>query len=296
MKRFLNLKPSEMVNLTKDELLNSIKASEGRIIMTESIVLKTPSDGITGAEVARAFGGDLILLNMLDVFNPSIVGIDDEENPVHRLKELVSRPVGVNLEPVDLNAESMETIHKISEGRIATKESLIRASEIGLDFVCFTGNPGTGVTNRKIIDAIKLAKKYFKGAIIAGKMHSSGIDEKIVSIETTREFLDSGADIILLPALYTVPGTKEEELRECVEMIHKEGKLALSTIGTSQESSSRDVIRNIALSSKAIGFDIQHIGDSGYGGISNPENILEMSEAIRGVRHTISMIARSIRR
>lgn len=296
MKRFLNLKPSEMVKLNKDELLNSIKSSEGRIIMTESIVLKSPSDGITGAEVAKSFGGDLILLNMLDVFNPGIVGIDSKENPVKRLKELVSRPIGLNLEPVDLNANNMDEIHKISEGRTATKKSLMRANELGLDFVCFTGNPGTGVSNEKIIDAIKLAKEYFNGAIIAGKMHSSGIDEKIVSIDTTRKFLDAGADIILLPALYTTPGTKEEELRECVEYIHERGKLALSTIGTSQESSSRDVINKIALINKSIGFDIQHIGDSGYGGIANPENILEISQAIRGMRHTISLIARSIRR
>lgn len=296
MKRFLNLRPSEMIKLNKNELLESIKSSEGRIIMTESIVLKSPSDGITGAEVATSFGGDLVLLNMLDVFNPSIVGIDSDENPVKRIKELVSRPIGVNLEPIDLNANSMDEIHKINEGRTATKETLLRANELGIDFVCFTGNPGTGVSNDKIIDAIKLAKDTFNGAIIAGKMHSSGIDEKIVSVETTKKFLDAGADIILLPALYTTPGTKEDELRECVELIHKCGKLALATIGTSQESSSTDVIRTIALKSKSIGFDIQHIGDSGYGGIANPENILEISQSIRGMRHTISMIARSIRR
>ena len=47
---------------------------------------------------------------------------------------------------------------------------------------------------------------------------------------------------------------------------------------------------------KICGVDIQHIGDAGYGGLAPVENIFELSKAIRGQRHTLSMIARSINR
>ena len=47
---------------------------------------------------------------------------------------------------------------------------------------------------------------------------------------------------------------------------------------------------------KICGVDIQHFGDAGYGGVAPVENIFELSKAIRGVRHTVSVIARSINR
>lgn len=285
-----------MINLSRDELLDSILASESRIIMAESIVTKTPSDGITGAEVARAFGADLILLNLIDVFEPNIEGLPKSDNPVELITELTGRPVGLNLEPIDFKREMMDKRIGISKGRVASEESLKVADKLGFKFVCLTGNPATGVTNDEIVEAIKRAKKNFGGAIIAGKMHSSGVNEKIVNVETTKSFIEAGADVILLPAPFTAPGISESELRENIEIIKENGKLSLASIGTSQESSDTSVIRKIALHSKSIGFDIMHIGDSGYGGIAFPENIYKMSSAIRGERHTVSMIARSIRR
>ena len=285
-----------MINLSRDELLDSILASESRIIMAESIVTKTPSDGITGAEVARAFGADLILLNLIDVFEPKIEGLPISDNPVELITELTGRPVGLNLEPIDFKREMMDKRIEISKGRVASEESLKVADKLGFKFVCLTGNPATGVTNDEIVEAIKRAKKNFSGAIIAGKMHSSGVNEKIVNVETTKSFIEAGADVILLPAPFTAPGISESELRENIEIIKESGKLSLASIGTSQESSDTSVIRKIALHSKSIGFDIMHIGDSGYGGIAFPENIYKMSSAIRGERHTVSMIARSIRR
>ncbi|MGM0125764.1 hypothetical protein IGI37_003165 [Enterococcus sp. AZ194] len=62
----------------------------------------------------------------------------------------------------------------------------------------------------------------------------------------------------------------------------------------SQESSDIDTIRQMAIKNKICGVDIQHIGDAGYSGIAPVENIMAMSRAIRGNRHTISMMARSI--
>lgn len=297
MKRLLNCTTSEMLSMNKDELKQSILASEGRTIMTETVVACPPLLGdLTNAELAVSFGSDMVLLNVFDCDHPQINGLPETDEPVKLLKKLVGRPVGCNLEPIDENAKMMENRLEISHGRHATKETFIKAKELGFDFICLTGNPGTGVSNASIENAIKLAKEYFGGMIIAGKMHSSGIDEALVDLPSIERFIDAGADIILMPAVYTVPGLSEEEVREACKLIKSKGALSLSSIGTSQEGSDEGTIREIALVNKRCGIDIQHIGDAGWCGIALPENIMALSIAIRGKRWTYHKIASSVNR
>ena len=99
-------------------------------------------------------------------------------------------------------------------------------------------------------------------------------------------FAEAGADIILLPAPGTVPGVTTPFVREMVEQAHSLGRLAMTSIGTSQEGADVDTIRRIALECKMAGADIHHLGDSGYTGIAAPENITAYSIAVRGLRHT----------
>ncbi len=297
MKRLLNCTSSEMASMTKEELKQSIMACEGRVIMTETVVAVQPLLGdLTNAELAVSFGSDMILLNVFDCDNPKINGLPETDEPVKLLKKLVGRPVGCNLEPIDEEAELMESRREISHGRHATKETFIKAKELGFDFICLTGNPGTGVSNASIEKAIKLAKEYFGGMIIAGKMHSSGIDEPLVDLPSIERFIDAGADIILMPAVYTVPGLSEQTVMEACQLIKSKGALSLSSIGTSQEGSDEDTIRMIALTNKRCGIDIQHIGDAGWCGIALPENIMALSIAIRGKRWTYHTIASSVNR
>ncbi|GAD39523.1 hypothetical protein ANG2_1850, partial [Streptococcus constellatus subsp. constellatus SK53] len=61
----------------------------------------------------------------------------------------------------------------------ASQASFEQIEKLGFDFVCLTGNPGTGVSNKEIIDAVKLAKQHFSGLIIAGKMHGAGVSEPV---------------------------------------------------------------------------------------------------------------------
>lgn len=229
--------------------------------------------------------------------HPKIFGLDSkEDNIIEELHSLVGCPIGVNLEPVDLSAELQEERLELEIGRQANLQTFKRAEDLGIDFICLTGNPGTGVSNKQIIKAIEEAKRTFSGLIIAGKMHGAGVDEAIVDVGITQKLLNAGADIILVPAVGTVPGFKEEDLVEIVKEVHKRNGLVLSAIGTSQESSDVSTIRDIAIRNKICGVDIQHIGDAGYGGVAPVENIFELSKAIRGVRHTVSVIARSINR
>lgn len=297
-KRLISANASEILQMTAAELKQSIKASEGRVILSENVAPRESFIGdITNSEIARAFGADLILLNCVDVLNPEIFGLEVTEGSfVDELHRLVGRPIGVNLEPVDLDADMTEDFFTISKGRQANLETIQKIERLGMDFVCFTGNPGTGVTNSQIEKTIQLAKEKFSGLIIAGKMHGAGVNEPVADIKAIEAFIEAGADIILVPAVGTVPGFDDMDLKEVVKAAHSKGALVLSAIGTSQESSDEDTIKQIAIRNKICGVDIQHIGDAGYGGVAPFENIFAMSKAIRGVRHTVSMIARSINR
>lgn len=297
VKRLLSANTSEIVQMTATELKQSIKASDGRVVLSENVVTRTPViPDITNAELARAFGADLILLNGLDAFEPKVVNISEDKQVIDELRRLVGRPIGVNLEPVDDTATMSEEKLNIGEGRQASSRTVKALEKLGINFICMTGNPGTGVTNDKIVDAISETRKHFTGLIIAGKMHSAGVDEPVITEAYVNQFIDAGADIILVPSIGTVPGFDEVQLKDIVKAVHRRDSLVMSAIGTSQESADPSTIRDFAIRNKICGVDIQHIGDAGYCGLAPVNNIFELSKAIRGERHTVSMIARSIRR
>lgn len=298
VKRLISANTSEIMAMSREELLQSIHASDGRVVLSENIVTReTIVAEVTNAEIAKSFGADLILLNTLDVLEPKIFGLDlQEKTVIERLHHLVGAPIGVNLEPIDLDAEMTEEALKIGNGRQANVEAFKRIETDKYDFVCLTGNPATGVSNTQIISAIKLAKEHYSGIIIAGKMHSSGVNEPVVTLEDVKHFLVAGADIILVPAVGTVPGFDEDQMKAIVKEVHAQGALVLSAMGTSQESSEPEMVRDIAIKNKICGVDMHHIGDSGYGGLAPVENIFALSKAIRGQRHAVSRMARSINR
>ena len=298
VKRLISANTSEILAMSAAELKQSIKASEGRVILSENVGFKESYIGdITNSEMARAFGADLILLNGVDLLNPVISAIDPNvPNFVAELHRLVGRPIGVNLEPVDASAQMNEERQELVTGRQLNEASLQAAQALGVDFICLTGNPGTGVTNKTIASAIRLTKQHFSGLVIAGKMHGAGVDEPVADLEAVSHFIEAGADVILAPAVGSVPGFDEADLKAIVQRAHQAGALVMSAIGTSQESSDTDTIKQMAIRNKICGVDIQHIGDSGYGCLAPVENIFALSKAIRGQRHTISMIARSINR
>ena len=297
VKRFISSNASEILNMTAPELKQSIKASEGRVILSENVAFKESYIGdVTNAEIARSFGADLILLNGIDIFQPFVAGLDAKEDFVEELHRLVGRPIGINLEPVDSQAQMAGERLIIDEGRQASLATIQRAEELGVDFICLTGNPGTGVTNQAIIDTIRVVKENFSGLLIAGKMHASGVDEPVADLEAIAQFIEAGVDIVIAPAVGSVPGFDEQDLKQIVRLAHQKGALVMSAIGTSQESADEDIVKQMAIRNKICGVDIQHIGDSGYGCLAPVENIFAMSKALRGQRHTISMISRSINR
>ena len=309
MKRFLNCNASDFEKMTKSELIESIAASEGRIVVCETIGAVPQMLGdVTNAEFAASMGADIILLNIFDVNNPVMHGLPADVKPedyIRKIKELTGRPVGLNLEPLEEGvASTVETDEwaGLSSGRAGTLENAKKAVEMGADFIVLTGNPGIGVTNKAITDTLKLYRKELGDSVvlIAGKMHAAGIlgeaGEKIITKNDVKEFSEAEADIILMPAPGTVPGITMEYIRGLVSYAHELGKLTLTSIGTSQEGADVSTIREIALMCKMAGTDLHHLGDSGYMGMALPENILEYGKVIRGVRHTYHRIAASIKR
>ena len=307
MKRILDCHASDFKEMGREELLHAIAAGEGRTIACETIGSIMPMLGdIINAEFAASMGADILLLNMFDVKKPYIAALPktEPENTVRKLKELTGRPIGINLEPVEQSTieEQAGSMWAMTEGRMATLENAKAAAEMGVNFVLLTGNPGNGVTNTAIIETLRLYKRELGDKLIfaAGKMHASGIlseaGEKIITKEDIKEFVEAGADIILLPAPGTVPGISMEYVRELVSYAHSLNVLTITAIGTSQEGADVDTMRQIALMCKMTGTDIHHLGDSGYGGIALPENIQAYSVAIRGIRHTYRRMADSILR
>lgn len=303
MKRLLNFQGADFLNATPLELKQAILASEGRVIVSESVVTFEPYvNGLTNAEIEKAFGADILLLNVLDLDNPKIEGVPESEaDHIGWLKKSTSRPIGVNLEPVDEGSNMTQGKEEIAKGRKASIENYKKANDYGLDLICLTGNPATGVTNKAILKAIKEAKENFSGLIIAGKMHAAGTDGLVMDLEIAKEFVNAGCDILLVPAPYTIPHFNENDLREIADYIRDYNKdkkidkkvLIMSAIGTSQETADKDTIRQIALAAKSSGAHLQHIGDA-MNGISLPENIYTMGVAIRGVRWQIYQMGSSI--
>ena len=190
------------------------------------------------------------------------------------------------------SSQEEESVWDLTSGRCATVENAKKAADMGVDMIILTGNPGIGVENQAIIHALTQLKEAVGDRVIltAGKMHASGIaseaGENILTPEDVDQFIEAGADVILLPAPGTVPGITLEYARTLIRQAHAKEAL--------QEGADEATIRQIALMCKMAGADIHHIGDSGYMGMALPENITAYSVAIRGKRHTYRRMASSL--
>ena len=305
-KRLLDCYASDFARFTKADLLESIQKSEGRVIACETIGTVPPLLGnVTNAEFAASMGADILLLNLFDVQHPVVQGLPETppEETIRLLKKLTGRPIGINLEPVSEGAEAeTDPLWAMSAGRLATVENALRAKALGVDFILLTGNPGVGVTNEAIVSTLRRFREAVGDSIVlaAGKMHAAGVlteaAESILTEQDIADFVEAGADILLLPAPGTVPGITMEYAHALIACAHRHGALTITSIGTSQEGADPDTLRRIALMCKMAGTDIHHLGDTGYFGMALAENILAYSIAIRGVRHTYHRMAASVER
>ena len=291
-KRIFDLTRDDISVITRKELVQCIEGSEGRTLMVENVVsMMPPIDLVTGAEMAAAFGADMITLNCLDVFNPQVLVLGAENHggsgsvTIADLKHLTGRLIGCNLEPV------ADEIKNVPAGRCVSKESVKAAISLGVNYIVLTGNPGMHVSQELVVKAIKTVREVSQNVvIIAGKMHGGGIGNDY-NLDIIPRFAQAGADVMMFPAPYTTPGVTPEIAHQMMSRVHQSGMLGMLAIGTSQEGANGSYIEQVAMASKAAGADIVHIGDGGFSGIAIPENIMTMGLTIRGRRHQFKRMA-----
>jgi hypothetical protein len=318
--RFLHASPQQLLNMDTDTLLTSIRISEGRILTVSG---RTRSgnlvDYVTNAEVAAAFGADIVMLDTYEPENPYIPGWtsknpkDDEATadiqvPMGRgwslkeIRQIVGRPIAcMLLFHGDMN-KSATLKHY---GRIlATAENAQKAIESGTDMIAIGGWAPLEVVQKSIREIRQITKgkailEYFRphGPGLIGQIDNNLGPEKLLTKEEIQLYLDADVDIVGLAAPGTYPGYTVDFVAELVEMIHNAGKMASLGLHTSQEGSDIDTIKRIAILAKMAGADLYELGDSGFNEqMIEPRNIMALSIAIRGHRHTYRRMAMSIKR
>src|SRR5699024_11321638 len=98
----------------------------------------------------------------------------------------------------DKRANMTEAHLDIALGRQASSETVRALEQLGVNFICMTGNPATGVTNDKIIEAIESTSAHFSGLIIAGKMNSYGVDEPVITKKKLEKIIEAREKTLLV--------------------------------------------------------------------------------------------------
>jgi len=312
-RRILTSTPKELLTYNRRELLEAIKMSEGRTICAW-VRSRGPNivDGVSNAEVAAAFGSDIVIDMPYYPKNPYVPGLPSKElkNPddeilaqvqvdlgrgwtLKDLRELIGRPVGAGL--VGTEESYVEEI-EASYGRIlATRENARLLVELGADIVEIMDWGDL----EAIICAIKEIRNEIKDkAILAfDRIHGPGLfghfaKKELITEDEIRKIVKAGVDILFIPAVGTFPGYTVEYASRQVDVVHDCGALAGLGIGTSQEGSDIETIRRIGFYSKMTGAEIYGISDAGLSeAMPAPENIMALSIAIRGRRHTYRRMA-----
>ncbi|MDT8899430.1 hypothetical protein QYE77_14290 [Thermanaerothrix sp. 4228-RoL] len=298
VKRILDATATDFLKMNATDLAKSIQMTEGRTISAEVIcTYEPPTEGVTLAEIAAAFGADIITLDYFDPDNPLIMGLPPEiaqkGDVLFQLKRLVGRPIAVNM-----------AITKQSEGgwlytRRYTPERLDKLVRQGADILFLYGDPQSGVTLDEMVSTIQhISSNYYERLLLVAipdVYFPAPVSDKIKSVykQAHEKLLSAGAHSIGL----IMPGSKQawrlEETGVLVDHVHALGGLVWLIMTHSVEGGPTDNIHQIALNAKMVGGDAYRLDEAGLYGMPLPENIFEFSLAIRGKRHTYRRMALS---
>ena len=289
MKRILSCTASDFQTpFTRLELKQAIEASEGRVIMSQSAVgSECLIGGVTNAEMLASFGSDMILLKVIDVEHPIVQGLVSD-NVIKDLKHLCGKLIGVNLEVIGEHHLQYEN------GTTLSEKTIEKAVALQPDYMCLTAYRNReGNTSEALLEAIALVRQHWNGLLIMNKYANA----KELKQETSWEaYIEAGADIITLPMPGSVSGVYVENLAPIAERIKNAGGLVSMSVSTSQEGSDIETIKRMGIEAKQAGADLYDFGDANTNGIPSLDNIMALSLAIRGKRHTYFRIGSSIHR
>lgn len=313
-RRLISSTRSEIRTMTAKQVKDSIRACEGRVILSQNYVGHSPLlEGTTNAELAESMGADMVFFNgypmdetiEIPAFQVDVYKDGQYVHESYRLKEmktLTKGPLGVYLEcgvgdDPSASTSTQAGTSLIRRERVASDENLKKLIDEDVDFVVLAGNPGTGTSMETIIDATKRAKAILGDQVMiwAGKWED-GVKEKVLgdplrkdSKEVIAKLIDAGADVICLPMPGSRTGVTVENMRELVTFVHEYGDkstLAMSFLDGSVEGSDEGTVRLCGLMSKQTGADIHAIGDASCSGMSTPEDIYQLAMTIKGRRLT----------
>lgn len=300
-KRILDAAASDFLTMNAAELTKSIRETEGRTISAEVIcTYEPPVEGVTHAEIAAAFGADIITLDHFDPDNPLIRGLPAsvaaQPDILRQLKRMIGRPIAVNM-----------AVTRQEEGgwlytRRYSAERLEKLAQQGADIVFLYGDPHSGQTTVEVAAAAREARvRYGDDLMLVGVpdvFFPPPNDEALREHyrRAHEQILSAGAQCIGL----VMPGSKQgwrlEETAALVDHVHQLGGLVWLILTGSVEGSPRENIQQMALNAKMLGGDVYRLDEAGLAGMPLPENILEFSLTIRGKRHTYRRMALSVMR
>ena len=332
--KFLEDVGKKLTDASRQEMVDAIRAASGRVIIGETVTFKQSMiDGVSNAELLKSWGCDMVTINHYNVDFPMVPGVNSTPEGIRQfgkvfneagapgckpdtkviessfqntfwqfgfgvtigtVKRLAGIPVGMTLEPVDVDSD-------YPSARIATAENARRGMDQGASYITVIRTPTMSADAFARCVAEVRSGVQDRGLVKAGKMPWGGASflvqaDQFVTEEEIRQLAEAGADVIILPSPGTVPGLTIELVAKWVRVGHDCGLLAETTIGTSQEGADPDVIRRFAIDSKMTGADLFQIGDSVYGGLCVPENVMAFANAIKGRRHTLRRGALSPKR
>lgn len=300
--RLINATRSDFDQMSGRDLKQSIKKSEGRVIMAQHLLFASKGlvRGVTNSELNKAFGADMVLLNTFN-FDNSEKNLGLQGHSVQEIRDLIGVPLGIYLGCPGKNSDQDDKLYD-KKGMLATEEHIKKLKDIKPDFVILGGNPGTGTSLEDIIESTKKVRKILGEDILifAGKWED-GVNEKVLgdplasydAKKIIARLIDAGADVIDFPAPGSRSGISVKHIQELIEYVHKyqKGTLAMSFLDSSLEGTDTATIRDIALKIKETGADVIAIGDGGFSGCPIPENIMQLSISIKGKPYTYFRMA-----
>lgn len=318
-KRLLEYTPAQLCNLSKQELLDGIRASEARVVGAY-VCPYAPSyvEKVSNLELVASFGADIITLEGYNPRKLSMPGLpsknpEDEaafvnalQTPmgygwtVKELKRLVGRPIGSILLVKKDESESFGGLYADS---LYTPELFAQMVEEGYDMICLC-NYDQG----SLLKAVKEASRIAGDRVVleAGIPHGPGnIDGDFPSYnlremstpDFCRALAEAGADIVDIPAVGVAPGYTMDYVSQLVDAVHAGKSLAAVSIAHSVEGSDSQTVRRVAVDNKICGADMYNVAAGGvYESVTLPESLMDFCIAVKGKRHTYRRMCQSSQR